>query len=202
MLRLNDFARFRRNDMFRLYPGLPTASTSTAPEHLINKVRQHNAVRAATKARPTLVDLGRRLVALLSRPVLVLLALCSRTSLNRGDVSDTVVVDVLAAVAYVARAQFAPAVVREALAAVRRMPPPRRLPGPWRSTTFDASSIASGAPTRSVPPATSTTFTPPATPSGTPDHVPVIRVGDAGRVGSQMPSTASSRPDRMAFANT
>jgi hypothetical protein len=49
--------------------------------------------------------------------------------LKAGDLSDTVVIDILAAVVYLAWAQFAISVIVEAAAAIRRTPLPRRIPG-------------------------------------------------------------------------
>src|SRR6476659_5518663 len=46
-----------------------------------------------------------------------------------GDVSDRVIIDILAAVAYLAWAQFTIATVVELVSAVRRTPMPRPIPG-------------------------------------------------------------------------
>src|SRR6478609_5411886 len=46
-----------------------------------------------------------------------------------GDVSDRVIIDILAAVAYLAWAQFAVATVVELVSALRRTPMPRPIPG-------------------------------------------------------------------------
>ena len=46
-----------------------------------------------------------------------------------GDVTDRVIIDILAAVAYLAWAQFAVATVVELVSAVRRTPMPRPIPG-------------------------------------------------------------------------
>ena len=49
--------------------------------------------------------------------------------LKVGDLSDNVVIDILAAVAYLAWAQFAVSVIIEAASAIRRTPLPGRIPG-------------------------------------------------------------------------